>query len=244
MNLHFDSALFWFPRIQKAGLPVPRTVFIPYDYRAVLPIFDGLECPEYNRLFYSVTAAAANIGLPCFLRSDVTSAKHSGPKAYKITAGGDLNDQLAKTLEETELKTFCHYEKPKALMVREWLDLRHEFTAFNGLAISREFRVFADNLRVFCVHPYWPKEAIKGYTDDPNWEKKVDDLSVISPTTLISIGETAIAAAKAAEGGKWSVDFAQDAAGKWWLTDMALAQSSYHFPGCENNFKKEFSERA
>ena len=234
MDLHFDSALFWFPRIQKAGLPVPKTMFIPYNYRAILPIFDGLDCEEYNKLYYGVENAAKQLGMPCFLRSDVTSAKHQGPTAYKIEGIENLNEQLYRTLEETELKTFMHYQKPKALMVREWLNLKHTFTAFHGLAISREWRVFADPFRVICAHPYWPEEAIQGHTDDPDWQKKLADLQMISPPQLISMGEHAIRAAFAVGGGEWSVDFAEDVNGKWWLTDMALADSSYHWPGCPN----------
>jgi hypothetical protein len=235
MNLHLNSATFWFPKIYAAGLPVPKTVFIPYDYKKILPIFDGLDCAEYDRLWHEVKAAAEKMGLPCFLRSDVTSAKHQGPKAYKIENIDNLNDQLGGTLEETELKTFMHYQKPKALMVREWLNLDSSFTAFNGLAISREWRVFADSLHVLCAHPYWPEEAIKGHTTDPDWKKKLNELQAISPPTLISMGEKAIAAAQAVGGGTWSVDYAQDISEKWWLTDMALAEDSYHWSGCKNN---------
>ena len=34
--------------------------------------------------------------------------------------------------------------------------------------------------------------------------------------------------------GAWSIDFLQDAKGGWWLTDMAIATASYHWPGCKN----------
>lgn len=235
MDLHFDSALYWFPRIRAAGLPVPKTIFISYDYRAILPIFDGLNSDEYDRIYYMVEEAAKEMGMPCFLRSDVTSAKHQGPKAYKIENIDGLNDQICRTLEETELKTFMHYQKPKALMVREWLNLKHEFTAFHGLAISREWRVFADSFRVICAHPYWPEVAIEGHTKDLDWKRKLNQSQMISPPELISMGEHAIRAAQAVGGGEWSVDFAQDVNEKWWLTDMALAGSSYHWPGCKNN---------
>jgi hypothetical protein len=243
MNLHFDSALFWFPRIQKAGLPVPKTVFIPYDYKAILPIFDGLESNEYNRLWHAVVAATGEIGLPAFLRSDVTSAKHKGPAAYKITDIDGLNEQLCRTLEETELKTFMHYEKPKALMVRQWLDLYSTFTAFHGLPISREFRLFANQSEVVCGHPYWPESAIAGYTDDPDWKNKLKELESISSIAQQEyICSIAVKAAKSMGSGTWSVDFAQDVNSQWWLTDMALAESSYHDPSCKNIFKEDLTD--
>jgi len=43
----------------------------------------------------------------------------------------------------------------------------------------------------------------------------------------------AIEAAKVCDG-RWSVDFARDRSGKWWLIDMALMAASWHWPGCPN----------
>jgi len=38
----------------------------------------------------------------------------------------------------------------------------------------------------------------------------------------------ALRAVRAVGKGSWSVDFALDANGKWWLIDMALAADSWH----------------
>ena len=35
----------------------------------------------------------------------------------------------------------------------------------------------------------------------------------------------------------WSIDFAKDSEGRWWLIDMALAEQSWH-PECKNKRTK------
>lgn len=54
------------------------------------------------------------------------------------------------------------------------------------------------------------------------------------PSELPDLKAMAVQAARACGGGVWSVDFCQDDAGKFWLLDMAVAQDSYHWPGCPN----------
>jgi hypothetical protein len=46
--------------------------------------------------------------------------------------------------------------------------------------------------------------------------------------TLQTLSDMALKAARAIGEHCWSVDFAQDEAGKWWLIDMARAESSWH----------------
>ena len=38
-----NSALVWFPPIQAAALPVPRTMFVEYNPMSLWPICDGQE---------------------------------------------------------------------------------------------------------------------------------------------------------------------------------------------------------
>jgi D-alanine-D-alanine ligase-like ATP-grasp enzyme len=46
--------------------------------------------------------------------------------------------------------------------------------------------------------------------------------------TLGTLSAMALKAVQAIGEHCWSVDFAQDEAGKWWLIDMARAESSWH----------------
>src|ERR1700722_17972832 len=100
-------------------------------------------------------------------------------------------------------------------MVREWIIVPHPGTAFNGLPIGREWRIFAGPEGVNCVNGYWPKRALYGFMDE---NSQLPDLSPIAPPELsIAAGY----AAAAMDGGIWSIDFVQDDKGQFWLIDMA-----------------------
>jgi hypothetical protein len=227
-----NSALMWFPAIKAAGLPVPRTVFVPYDHRACLPIFDGEPSGEFTRLVEAIGKAIIEVGSPVFVRTDLSSAKHSGPQAYRIADSEPIGQAVASTIEDNEMKFWMERSGPKAFMVRQFLDLDAPFTAFSGLPISREWRLFADGEHVICLHPYWPAQALANYVRGvPDWREKLAELHRV-PLNIIELGGMAVRAAKVCGGGAWSVDFAQDRAGKWWLIDMAVAKASWHWPGC------------
>lgn len=226
-----NSALLWLPRITEAGLPVPQTIIVPYEHYKCLSIFDGEHSDEFERLSEAVMAAAREIGFPVFIRTDLTSAKHSGPDAYKIEVDGK-NRPIAETLEDTELKTWLERAGAKAFLVREFLNLKASFTAFMGLPIAREFRFFADKDRVHCAHGYWPPETIEDHRpSSDDWRTKLDLMQCDPPPELSMM---AVQAAVACGGDLWSVDFCQDVDGKWWLPDMATAADSFHWPGCPN----------
>jgi hypothetical protein len=230
-----NSATFWLPKIEAAALPVPRTIVIPYDHPACRPAFDGDRSEEIERLIGEVWRAAREIGPPAFLRTDLASAKHSGPAAYKVESDHELPSALFQTLEDNELKFSIGGPDPRALLVREFLDLKAPFSAFRGLPIAREFRFFAHQVRVLCWHPYWPPEALAlARPSSPQWRALLNDISVSPPPYhLDCLRGLAMRAAYACGGGAWSVDFAEDRAGKWWLIDMAVAADSFHWPGCE-----------
>lgn len=230
-----NSALIWLPAITAAGLPVPKTIIVPYEHYKCMPIFDGQAAPEFNRLSNAVMEAAKEIGFPVFIRTDLTSAKHSGPNAYRIDQDGH-NSPIFETIEDSELKMWLAPQGPQAFLVREFLTLKAQFTAFRGLPIAREFRFFANEVDVLCVHGYWAPETIEGHRPSrDDWYEQLQEMQSEVPVELYPM---AIEAAKACDGGTWSVDFCQDVDGKWWLRDMATAADSYHWPGCPNCTEK------
>ena len=235
-----NSALIWLPKIIEAGLPVPRTEIVPYCHDLVMPIFDGKESAELDRLEGAVKDAGEKIGYPVFIRSDLTSAKHSGPKSYRANDAADVGRVIVATVEDNELKTWLDPRGgPQAILVREFLILPAPFTAFHGLPISREWRFFADLERIHCSHPYWPEGPLEGQPGLPeNWRELLAELQQPSIQHKALEG-MAVQAAAACGGGVWSMDFAQDASGKWWLIDMAVAGDSWHWPGCPNSNEKE-----
>ena len=226
-----NSALRWLAPIEAAGLPIPRTLMIPYSHYDILPIFDGDSSEEFIRLKIAVEEAVSEIGPPAFLRTDLSSAKHSGPKSYLITNAAACGQQVFDTLEDNEMKFFMQREGPQTMMVRQFLDLDSRFTAFDGLPIAREWRIFADGEHVICKHPYWPKEALEGHVSSAGWEDQLAEMHVYPEDA--GLEAMAIQAARACVGEPWSVDFARDKSGKWWLLDMAVMADSYHWTGCE-----------
>lgn len=236
-----NSALRWLPVITDAGLPVPRTVIVPYSHRECVSIFDGEASVEFSRLSDAVMSAAREVGFPAFIRTDLSSAKHSGPSAYRIEQDGH-NEPIARTMEDNELKFWIERYGPSAFLVREFLPLEAKFEAFSGLPVNREFRVFSAGLHDLCIHPYWPHDAVDGHVNEgkyPNWR---EDLSLLhqlpddESDMIQRLAREAVLAICRAEKRIefWSVDFAQDVNGNWWLIDMATAADSYHWPLCMN----------
>jgi hypothetical protein len=227
-----DSAKFWFPKLQAAELWgwLPNTVMIDYDEVLLAPSLRGKQTVEYERLYHAVEAAIRyEIAGPAFIRTDLTSAKHAGRGAYAIDDEGGLNHALLTTLSIAELKSYHSKVKSSAIMVRPLLQFAGR-TAFGGLPIGREYRIFADQHRTQCWHGYWPQEALENHMDDgkaPDWSDGV------ASGELFTMKQTAKDAAKAMGAGKWSIDFAKDVKGKWWLLDMATAKNSYHASPCQ-----------
>lgn len=230
-----NSAKIWFPAVEKAGLPVPRTLMLNYDHRLIAAACEGeASAPikaEIDRVNKVVLEAATQIGFPVFIRTDLTSAKHSGPRNYCARTSSDLARVVYRTIEDSELK-LMFAPCSEALMVRQFLDLPGAFTAFGGLPISREYRFFADGKRVICHHPYWPEEAFDEFSKAPASAKELL-ARLYADAAPQQLFELAVKAAAAVGDGAWSIDFAQDRSGKFWLLDMARAEDSYHFPGCQ-----------
>lgn len=261
--IDLNSAAYWLPRVTAAGLPVPRTLAVPYDHGRLVASLCGEG--DYRAPVADVAKAARRIGLPVFVRGEHCSAKHQGPRAYRWD--GASEDDLARILhliaEDTETKLFFHPDPANAsFLVREWLDLKASFAAFGhtwgfkgrvGHPIAREWRLFAfNNGAIACAHPYWDPDAFdldnqKPWGSHPEsgrpmdgpkgWRDALADLEQPLPLREAAPlhGMAALAAKVCPEGDAWSVDFAKDRAGKWWLIDMALAAQSHHRAGCPTN---------
>jgi hypothetical protein len=239
-----NSALFWFPRVREAGLPVPKTIFVPYDHHAAVDLLESGEEPALD--WRLITRAVASVGPVCFLRTDKSSAKHDGPAVYRVEPSSDLEYQVFRTIEDSEMKPWMSGPHPRALMFRQWLDLRAPFTAFNGLPVAREFRFFAGPDGSECWHPYWTEESILSGEREPrapDWREQLQKMNVLSGQVLAGLKEMARVAAEACANEfeeVWSVDFAQDKEGVFWLIDMATYKAAYHEPSCVNKPPEQY----
>lgn len=252
-NVNVSSAGYWLPRVEKAALiagMVPQTRLLPltdhFFHLASQEDRTSLS-PTMLRMVADVRAACESLGYPCFLRTDMGSAKQDGPLAYRIDGPDAISSRLQRTFEDNVLKNML----PAWVMVRKWLPLKSAFVAFHGHPIAREQRFFATASRgTLCHHPYWTEEAIhfdpglkdpmggepfRGETVEPSgWQAKLRALNrplSHHQEAALSLAAT-VAAAACPDAPAWSVDFAQDENGVWHLIDMADARHSWHPSEC------------
>lgn len=212
MNL--NSMKYWFPKLETLGLPVPRTIFT-----------------EINPSMIQV--AAEQIGYPVFIRTDLCSGKHDWEKSCYLQDDKNIVAHI-QTILDANVRWKMLGIEPEVMVVREFLRLKTAFIAFAGnMPINKEFRYFVEEGSILCSHPYWPITAFNNHparmTYDSNWSEKLSILSILEKDSKVILDRYAETIAKSFSGC-WSVDFAQDVAGKWWVLDMALGENSYHYP--------------
>ena len=225
---------YWFPVIERAGLPVPKTEIIKAsqdDFALLLNTLDSGCFPAESELAMSVAEAGKKMGEPFFLRTDHFSGKHGWDRNCFVENAKNAHEHIFSIAEMWEMSNFA---PPPAdtWIVREILETipYGVCSRYGNMPICKEFRVFVKGEQVLCVHPYWPFDSLErgkaqfydglfNYTEfcDPG-----NDLSYLK--------ELASKAGKAL-GGDWSVDFLETKKG-WYLIDMAEAHRSFHWPGC------------
>ena len=223
---------YWLPRLEAAVLPVPRTTLVPMSrdaFRDVFNIFDGkpVEGPA-NEFLRELDAAAARIGYPVFLRTGYTSAKHSWARTCHLTDPADLLSHVAGIMEFSECASFiglpCDWWAVRELLPTMPLAACPNY---DGMPVCREFRCFVLDGEVCCMHPHWPAEALErgGVADAAHVAERLSECSDEEEVRALA------ARAGAAVGGAWSVDVLETERG-WFVTDMAEAEKSWHWPGC------------
>lgn len=248
-----NSLLYWFPKVFKLDIPVPKTAIVKFP-RELGRKFVEEEGPgdQFKKHLKRIENMAEKIGYPVFIRTDMASCKHGWVKAAFVRHKGQLEEAIARTIEFNEMAGFMGLNY-KAIVIREFMELDWRFTAFHGrLPIARERRYFVFNGQVLCHHPYWIQEAIEqahkdegktcrilGYMHHklPNTWRKM--LASINTETQSEIRALSKYAKKVSEKirGYWSVDFACTRSGRWILIDMAKGLASAHVP-CNRTLKE------
>ena len=126
------------------------------------------------------------------------------------------------------------------LAFRKFLDLDTKFTYFTGnLPIGKERRYFIRKGKVQCHHHYWVQEAFdqrymiaQDYTST-QYNKLMRILAKLNKEDPEEITLLTKYAQQIADimPEYYSVDFAMDKTGKWWMIDMAKGSLSWH-PKC------------
>lgn len=224
--LNKNSMLHWYPMVKNLPIPQPKTEIVLTKDRW-WDILDGHPLPPGD--IRTLEEAIQEMGYPVFIRTDLASAKHRFLKGSFIEKVEDIPRCLYNLVEANAIRDLFF----SSIVIREFLLLNSTFQAFEGLPIAKERRYFIIDGKVACHHPYWTEEAIQFRGQEPkDWRAL---LGYINHETS---GEIEFLTAYAEQipsviEGNWSVDFAQDINGKWWLIDMALAEESWH-PACKN----------
>lgn len=229
-----SSMLYWYPKI-KDFLRTPKTVFLPVSTEEHHRMVKSLgETPIPKDIRERIYRKADKIGYPLFLRSDQGSGKHQWRDTCYVQNRKSLIPHVASLIEWHECAGIMGLWWD-ALVFREVLPLESKFTAFAGMPVSRERRVFVRDGVVECIHPYWVKESIDTYFPDTlpdDWEERLDYLNCMScdeNEQLSSMGKIFGEELP----GYWSVDFAYDIYGYWWLIDAARGELSWHPAECQ-----------
>ncbi len=215
-------------------MPRTRIVRIPTDSvrKDLFKPFDGLTFEGPAETWLGVLSLAADeIGLPCFLRTGQTSNKHEWKNTCHLTDIGDLTAHVLSLIEFSEIADFMGLAWD-VWAVRELLPTKPVATVYRGMPLCREFRCFVDGGELICKHPYWPLEAIKSGLPEGEMisEYLQGKLNSAMSSEIDEITELAKRAGQAC-GGRWSVDVLDTEKG-WFVTDMALMDQSWHWPGC------------
>lgn len=223
----------WLPRLEAAGVPVPRTTLVAAP-EGLSGILDGVKPDGYDLFVAELTAAARSFGFPAFLRTGHTSGKHQWRRTCYLVSVDVIPAHVAALVEFSECADILGLPY-RTWAVREYIPLVAHFTAFDGMPIAVERRVFIRDGERTCDHGYWPPGAIEGHNPSrPDWRQLLADHDEIA---RLYDSRTQIKASLARIGGAfpegyWSVDFALGRDGTWYAIDMAEGDRSFHWPGC------------
>jgi hypothetical protein len=250
---------YWFPRLQAADVPVPRTEIVKTNCE-LIELLDGKTPYGYKEFLGELTAACHRIGpAPWFLRTGQTSAKHQWRRTAFLAELNGLPSHVAELVEFSECCDFLGLPH-NVWVVREMLPVEHIVTleGYHGFPLVAEARVFVKDGQWVCSHPYWPSGAIEdgircdhaapqATLRDPEKcmncavdAKRYYEIADISRDfEVIDLAKKVTLAF--ADDGAWSVDILSTKNG-YYVTDMAVASNSYHEDGCPH--KEELSSAA
>jgi len=256
-----NSMLYWWLKVVKVDVPKPKTVLVSIDEELVKNIFlcymsegeDRNACShvkEYLPPYLDLLDECVGMYIgnyPVFVRTDYSSCKYvwvKGKPLYRVESKQELANIysiICKCHEPLTVRSPFGAPAPKAIAIREWLDIVKWTNRLPKYYGNLEVRVFVRNGKVEKVYPYYHWSGlVEGVVDA---EKDRDTLpllekeyvenyvsAIISSIKTIKEYAERIANADGIKGYDWSIDFALvDKNGKleWYFIDMALAEASW-----------------
>lgn len=227
------SMLYWWPKVEDLGIPVPKTEIVEIPFEVFCDYMDFPETkkePKIVDYMEEVFTKAREVGYPLFLRTDLSSKKHSWEKSCYVEEEKDLTRHIWQVVEGNFTADIFGLQC-EALVLREYIPMASQFTAFWGnLPINPERRYFVRDGKVECHHPYWTADSIlkSGATPSkPNWEELLLKIDEEPPNEVELLTKYSIMVAKLLPGF-WSVDFCKAKDGRWILIDLAEGEKSWH----------------
>jgi len=228
---------YWFPVLEKAGVPVPRTEIVKTDIR-LIELCDGTTPDGFDAFYDELLDAINRIGGngPWFFRTGQGSGKHEWKRTCFLTGLSDLQRHIAALVEWSEMVDFLGL-RTDCWVVREMLPTKPVavLDRYGNFPLVKEVRGFIGDGKILCVHPYWPQGAVR----EGNASRD-DDLSDMWFRAALPTEDDERACRKILQivadafngDGSWSIDVLATASGEWFVTDMADAGRSFHWPEC------------
>lgn len=236
---------WWFPKIEAAGLRVPQTEIVRTDL-PLIEILDGKPPMGYGEFIAELRQAVERIGLPCFLRTGQGSGKHQFDRCCNLRKV-EYPAQHVSNLVDWSCTVDFFGLPTNVWVAREFLPVKAlaVLPRYGNMPAVQEWRLFVRDGKVECQHPYWPKDALgQGMRCTAGVERLFKGLSRSSPKIGAECTRLAEAAGRAVEGGYWSVDVLRTRKGLLYVTDMAIGESSFHWPDCPNCIIERPDQRA
>lgn len=239
-----NSLLFWFPKVNKLGIPVPKTAWVKFPNELGRNLVSGEgDRDGFESYLKKIEEKAEALGYPVFIRTDMASHKHGWDNGAFVRKKADMLNHIIDTIEFNEMVGMLGLNY-NAIVIREFLELDWRFKAFYGnMPVARERRYFVKDNEVLCHHSYWVPEAIAkahegegtrsnilGYLPHklPNkWQEMLAELNEEAPGEVQLLTGYAEKISSVLEG-YWSIDFACTRKGKWIMIDAANGFASYH----------------
>ena len=229
-----SSMHFWWPVIQKLGIDAPKTKEVPLAKHEIFALASE-RIPK--TVVRKIEATAKEFGTPFFLRTDLSSGKHSWVKTYFVNSIGNLDRHIYEIISHHLLADIFGIPF-SSFFVREYIPLESYFTAFWGdMPVAKERRYFIKDSKVQCHHEYWVEGAVREGMErkgipESDWLPKLRNLNREEAKEVEELSNIAAKVGRHFDG-YWSVDFAKAKDGRWLLIDMGKGEISYHKPDCE-----------
>jgi hypothetical protein len=235
-----SSMLNWWPKLKNRKFPLPKTVMLAFTRDQLDQIYNSMDSDEPHPLPESqrdmIIESAREIGYPLFMRTDQASGKHDWVDTCYVPNEESLIPHMYNLIWWHRMADMFGGLDWHALVFRELLDLGSTFTAFHGMPVAAERRYFVRDGDVICHHSYWVKEAIvqgSRATDLPkDWRSRLKKLNEENRYEILHLTDLAEKFSSTVNRGFWSVDFARDVKGNWWLIDAARGEISWHPKEC------------